>query len=440
MKRIDFLTLAESLVNYGRRAGADQVEVAIGRGTEFSVRVRKGQIEHLVEAGALSMGARVIVGQRVASTSSSDLSRATLERLIAGAVARARLVHADPFAGLPEKEELSVDIAALRLSDPEVARMPAEEKIRLALKTEELCLADPRVANSYGASCETHVGEFFIANSLGVRGWYEATSIALGVYLQAGSGDDLVEEGWYESRRHLADLPPPEMVAQKALMRLIRLIGPRKVPTQNVPVVFEPEVTGQLLGLLYACVNGGAIYQRQSFLVDKLGQEVASRQVRVVDEGLIPGALGTRPFDGEGVPTRTTVVIENGLLRSYLLDTYSARKLGMRSTGNASGPTNLYLAPGPHSPEDIIASVDKGLLVTSTMGSGFNPVSGDFSRGAFGLWIEGGEVVYPVAEVTISGNLGRMLEGIEMVGNDLELRRSVIGPTVKIGELTVAGS
>ncbi len=439
MRTTDLLALAESLAKYGRKVGADQVEVTIGRSTDFSVRVRNGRVEHLVEAGALSVGARVIVDQRVASTSSSDMDRTTLERLIAGAVRRARLVNADPFAALPEKELLSVDIAALELYDPAVAELPVEEKIQLAHRTEALCLADPRVANSYGASCGTHVGEFFIANSLGVSGSYRGTSISLGVYLQAGSGDELVEEGWYEGRRHAADLPSPEMVAQQALLRLTRLIGPRKVPTQQVPVVLEPQVTGELLQLLYACVNGAAIYQRQSFLVDKLDQEVASPRVTVVDEGLVPRAPGTRPFDGEGVPTRKTVVIEGGYLRNYLLDTYSARKLGMRSTGNASGPTNLYLAPGQHAPEEIIATVDRGLLVTGTMGWGFNPVTGDLSRGVFGLWIEGGQVAYPVAEVTISANLGGMLRGIEMVGKDLHLRRSVIGPTLKVAEVTVAG-
>ncbi|MBC7187746.1 MAG: TldD/PmbA family protein [Calditrichaeota bacterium] len=439
-KSDELLALAESLVEFGRRAGAEEVEVGIRQGVEFTVRVRNGQIEHLVEAGARSLGARVIVDHRVATTSSSDLSRDTLERLLTNAVTRARLVSADPYAGLPEKEELAVDIASLRLYDPAIASLGAEEKIQMALRTEELCLADPRIKSSYGATCATSVGQFYLANSLGFSGCYEGTSISLGVYLQAGQGDELVEDGWYEGTRHFADLPSPEAIAQKALHRVTRMIGPRKIPTQNVPVVLEPDITGELLDLLFTCANGAAIYQRQSFLVDKLGERVASDIVNVVDDGLFPAGPGTRPFDGEGVPTRKTAVIEQGVLRSYLLDTYSGRKLGMRSTGNASGVNNFYLAPGPYAPEEIIASVEKGLLITGTMGWGFNPVTGDLSRGAFGLWIEHGQIVHPVAEVTISGNLASMLRSVEMVGNDFRLRRSIIGPTIKIAEMTVAGS
>ncbi|MCR4439517.1 MAG: TldD/PmbA family protein [bacterium] len=439
-KSEDLLALAESLVEFGRRAGAEQIEVGIHRGVEFTARVRNGQIEHLVEAGARSIGARVIVDHRVATTSSSDLRPDTLQRLLTNAVSRARLVSADPYAGLPEKEELAVDIASLRLYDPAIASLGAEEKIQMALDTEELCLADPRIKSSYGATCATSVGQFFLANSLGFSGWYEGTSISLGVYLQAGRGDELVEDGWYEGARHLADLPPPEAIAEKALHRVTRMIGPRKIATQNVPVVLEPDLTGELLYMLFTCVNGEAIYQRQSFLVDKLGEKVASDKVNVVDDGLFSAGPGTRPFDGEGVPTRKTVVIEQGVLRSYLLDTYSARKLGMQSTGNASGVNNFHMAPGPHAPGEIIASVDKGLLVTGTMGWGFNPVTGDLSRGAFGLWIERGQIVHPVAEVTISGNLASMLRNVEMVGNDFRLRRSIIGPTIKIAEMTVAGA
>ncbi len=436
----DLLGLAESLVRFARRAGADQAEVAFSQRVEFTVRVRKGRIEHLVEAGSRSMGARVIVGQRVATTRSSDLSGPALRRLLAGAVARARLASVDPYAGLPEKQELAVDLSSLRLCDAAIASLSAKEKIRLALGTEELCLRDPRIKNSFGAACSTSVGSFYLANSLGFSGSYEGSSISLGAYLQAGEGDALVEDGWYESARHLADLPPPEKIAAKAVQRTTRMIGARKVPTQTVPVVLEPDVTGELLYLLFDCVNGTAIYQRQSFLVDKLGEEVASEKVTVVDDGLVPAGPGTRPFDGEGVPTRRTTVIGQGRLCSYLLDTYSGRKLGMPSTGSASGPTNFFIEPGPHSPEAILASVEKGLVVTSTLGQGFNPVTGDLSRGAFGLWIERGEIVHPVAEVTISGNLGAMLRGVEMVGNDFSLRHSVIGPSIKIAEMTVAGS
>ncbi|MBP1691196.1 MAG: microcin-processing peptidase 1, partial [Bacteroidetes bacterium] len=209
--------------------------------------------------------------------------------------------------------------------------------------------------------------------------------------------------------------------------------------TQNVPVILEPPMTGSLLSFLFNCVNGNSIYLKQSFLAGKVGEKVGNDLVTVIDDGTLPGGIGTKPFDAEGVPTQRTVVMEKGVLRSYLMDTYAARKLGMKSTGNASGANNLYLAAGTSTPEEIIRSVDKGLLLTGTIGFGLVPTTGDISRGAFGLWIEKGEIAFPVSEITISGNLGQILRGIQMVGNDLKFKDSITGPTMKIAEMTVGG-
>ncbi len=436
----DLLTLAESLVSFGRKKGADQIQVSIGRGNEFSVDVRKGEIERLVDAGSKALSVKVIKDQKVATASSSDFSLETLHRLVERTVRRAELASADPFAGLPEKEEKSVDIDALQLFDPSLAELSPDQKIQLALRTEELCLRDSRVRNSHGAGFSNYTGESFLANSEGFSGAYMQSHVNLGVYLQAGENDNLVQDGWYESSRFYASLPGPEEIARIATERVTRLIGAKKVVTQNVPVIFEPHMSGELLGFVFACANGGAVYRKQSFLADKLGEKIGSELFTVIDDGVLPAALGTKPFDREGVPARTTTVFEKGVFSQYLMDTYSARKLGRKSTGNASGANNFYLCAGEDSPEQIIATVENGLLLTGTMGQGFNPVTGDISRGAFGMWIEHGEIAYPVAEITISGNLAAMMRSVEAVGDDLRFNRNITGPTIKIAEMTVAGT
>ncbi|HDQ44625.1 MAG TPA: TldD/PmbA family protein [bacterium] len=441
MSKIDpeLLILAENLVAYGRKKGADQVQVSIGEGREFSVDVREGNIEKLTDAGLKSLSLKVIKEDRVATASSSDFSGDTLHRLVENAVSRAALSNPDEFAGLPDRDDVVVDADALDIFDPEILEIPADRKIAAARETEAVCLADKRVGKSFGASYGTYSGTSYLVNSNGFSGAFLRTSCYCGVYLQSGEGDNLFDEGWYDSARRLGDLMAPEAIGRKAVNRVTRLIGARKIETQNVPVVMEPRMTASLLGFLNTCVSGRNIYLKQSFLANKLGETVGNSAVMVVDDGLIPGAAGTRPFDSEGVHARRTAVIENGVLRNYLLDTYAARKLGMKSTGNASGAQNFYLQAGNQSPEEIIRSVDKGLLLTGTIGFGLVPTTGDISRGAFGLWIENGEPVYPVAEITISGNLGTILKEIDSIGNDLEFKRSISGPTIKVREMTIGG-
>ena len=433
------LALAEELVAFGRKNGASQTEVLVRQGTEFSVDVREGEIEKLTEADSNSLTLRVFVDGKMARASSSDLSGETLHRLMANAIDRARLSSADPLAGLPDKNELSVDVAALKIYDPALLDMPPEKKIAAARETEAICLADKRVKKSFGAGYRTNAGATLLANSNGFSGSYTRTSCSCSVYLQAGEGSNLYDEGWGDESPFLERLETPEEIARKALHRVTRLIGGRKVDTQNVPVVLEPPMTGSLLGFLFNCVNGNSVYLKQSFLAGKVGENVGNDLVTIIDDGTLPGGIGTKPFDAEGVPTQKTMVMEKGVLRSYLMDTYAARKLGMKSTGNASGANNLYLTAGTSTPEEIIRSVDKGLLLTGTIGFGLVPTTGDISRGAFGLWIEKGEIAFPVSEITISGNLGQILRGIQMVGNDLKFKDSITGPTMKIAEMTVGG-
>jgi len=437
----ELIGLAESLVKLTRKKGADEVEVNIVQGRGFSVDVRNGKIEKLEEAGDKEISIRLIKDKKTATVDSSDFHMETLNQLISNAIKRAEVSSPDPFAGLPEFNK-SVEMAnwqELDIYDPSMEELTPEQKIEFARKTEAVCLKDNRISNSYGASFSNSTSETLLVNSLGFAGTYKRTSCNAGVYLQAGDGDNKVEDGWFEVNRYFKNLWQPEKIAEIAIHRVTRLINPQKVKTQNVPVVLEPGMTRSILAFLYQCINGRAIYMKQSFLLDKIGESIANKGITIVDNGLLPGAPGTRPFDGEGVPVRKNVVVDRGVLKTYLTDAYSGRKLKMKSTANASGANNFYLEKGKYSPEEIIKSVNNGLLLTSTMGQGTNPATGDYSRGAFGMWIENGKITFPVAEITISGNLAQMLKNIEMVGNDLRFDRSITGPTVKIGEMTVSG-
>ncbi len=441
--QVNLMELAEELVNFGKSHGADEIEVSVLDGYEFSVDVRFGAIENLVEAGSRALGMRVIKDNKTAFASSSDLSRETLEHLVRNAIKRAVLANADKFSGLPTLSSTQIDIPSLSLYDPEIPNLNSKKKIALAVKAEKIALADKRITNTHGASFETKEIKTVLGNSNGFLQEYSQTVCGLSLGLQAGDTDNRVEDYWFSVKRNYSELESPEEVARKAVQRTIRQLKPRKIKTQKVPVIFEPMMTSWLMGFLFACVSGISIYQKTSFLVDKLGERIGNSSVNVIDDGLLPGMLGSRPFDAEGVPCTKTSVIENGILKNYLCNTYAARKLKMKSTGNSTGtgvsPNNFYLEVGETPPDKIISSLEKGLILIRTLGHGLNPVTGDISRGAFGLWVEKGEIAYPVSEITISGNLGEILKNIEIIGNDLEFHSPISGPTIKIQELTVAG-
>jgi len=436
--------LAESLVESGRAAGADEVEVSVGDSSEFNVDVRLGKIENLVEAGSRQAGLRIIKDKKTAFASSSDLSRETLRDLVVRAVERAGLATADPCAGLPPLTRTEFDVARLRLFDPEVPEIDPAAKVKLAMETERVALADKRITNSYGASFATSVATGVLANSNGFLQGYDETHCSLSVNLQAGRTGAAVEDFWFSSGVRFKDLASPEEVARRAVERTVRQLHPRKIKTQSVPVVFEPLMTSWLMGFLFSCVSGVSVYQKTTFLADKLGRRIGNERLTVIDDGLLPGRPGTRPFDSEGVPCGRTTIVEAGILKNFLCNTYAGRKLDLPATGNGEGtgvsPNNFFLEPGTLTPEEIIASMDRGLVLIKTIGHGLNPTNGDISRGAFGLWVENGVIAYPVSEITIAGNLGRILMDIEMVGNDPELQTPVNGPTIKVREMTVAGT
>jgi len=439
----EMTALAENMVAFARSQGADEVEVSIMDGMEFSVDVRLGKVENLVEAGSRYLGLRVIKDSKTAYATSSDLNSETLKRLVKNSIRRAELANPDDFAGLPIPEPRYIETPALKIFDPEISELATEKKIALALETERIALSDKRITNSHGASFETKEIHSFLANSFGFSKEYTETYCGLGIGVQAGGTNSKVEDFWSSTMRHFQKLESPEKIAKKAVERTIRQLRPRKIKTQVVPVIFESTMTSWLLGFLFACVSGMAVYRKLSFLSDKLGEKIGNENITVFDDGQMPGRLGTRPYDSEGVPTQKHCVIEKGTLKNFLCNTYSSKKLNLPSTGNADGagvgPNNFFLKPGDESPEDIIKKTKKGLILIRTIGHGLNPVTGDISRGAFGLWVENGEIVYPVSEITIAGNLGTILNQIEDVGNDLEFRSTICGPTIKIQELTVAG-
>jgi PmbA protein len=446
----DLKSLAQDIVRRAMQRGATTAECVIREGDEFSTLVRLGQVETLKESGSKAIGLRVFYGKRSASTHSSDFSRAGLDRMLSSALELAKITSEDPFAGIPEQESLGSIPGDLDLYSPDVYSLPGPERISYARRAEKAALdSDPRIKNSEGGSFDAATGHKILANSHGFLGEYRRSycSVAAIPIAQDEKGA-MQRDYWYSVSRSLGRLESPEEVGKIAAQRALRRLGARKVKTQQVPVIFDPLVATSILEHIFEGVNGDSVYRGASFLAGKLGQKIATSGVTVIDDGTMVGGFGTSPFDGEGVPTRRTVVIDNGVLASYMLNTYTAKKLNLKTTGNASrglagtpgiGPGNYFLQPGSRTSQQLIADVKEGLYVTEFLGMGVNLVTGDYSRGASGMWISGGELTYPVEEITVAGNLKDMFMNISEVANDLEFRGSVAAPTLRIDGLTVGG-
>jgi PmbA protein len=440
---------ASELVLRHARPLADASEVVAVGVDRLEVGVRLGRTEKLKRAREHRLAVRLFVKGASAVVSSADLSAPSLEGLVAECAQLARLTASDPFAGLPDLSEEPPPRDDLEVFDPAVERVTAEQAIATARSTEEAALAvDRRLTNSEGAEFSSAARQLVYATSNGFRGVQRASSFSLSVFPVAQSDGSMQRDYWYTASRFLDRLEDASAVGTKAAERTLRRLGARSVATCRVPVVFEPEAASSLLGHLAGAVAGSSVYRGMSFLHDRLGTRIAPETVRIVDDPLRPRGLASRPFDAEGLTSRTNVVIEDGLLRTFLLDSYSARKLGLRCTASAvrslgespvAGATNLFLAPGSMSPGEIVSSVKHGLYVTELIGSGVNPVTGDYSRGAVGLWIENGALAFPVEGITIAGNLLEMFAAIEAIGDDLAFRSSLSAPTVMIARMTVAG-
>jgi PmbA protein len=446
----DLRELATDVVRRAMEGGTTAAEAVVREGNEFSTVVRMGNVETLKESGSRALGVRVFFGQRAANTYTSDLSPEGVQQMVSSALTLARVTSEDPHAGLPEASQLGAVKGDLDLYYDDVYSLSTADRIEHARRAERAALeADTRIRNSDGGSFDAATGHKVLANSLGFVGEFRRSYCSVAaVPIAQGDDGSMQRDFWYSVARSLGRLDSPEHVGQVAAQRTLRRLGARKVKTTRAPVIFEPHVARSILENIFEAVNGDAVYRGASFLAGKLGQQVAGENITVIDDGTMPGGFGTAPFDSEGVPTRRTLVIDCGVLKSYLLNSYTGRKLGLQTTGNAArglagnpgiGIGNFFLQPGARSAAEMIADVKEGLYLTEFLGFGVNLVTGDYSRGASGIWIENGELAYPVEEITVAGNLKDMLFNISEIGSDLEFRGSAASPTIRIDGLTIAG-
>ncbi len=387
--------VARDVVKQALAAGASDAECTISEGDEFSANVRMGELETLKEAGSRGAGLRVLIGKRMGASYTSDLTPEGIQQMVRSAIDLAGLTTEDPHAGLPGSEELGSLTSDLGLFSDETAKLPTEERIAMAKRAEAAALAvDARITNSEGGSFDSNVGGRVFANSRGFLGAYRSSYCSVSAVPVATQDGSMERDYWYSSARNYHGLEDAETVGRKAAARALRRLGAVKVDTQRVPVIFEPRTARTLLSNIFDAVDGRAIYRNASFLAGKIGEKIADERITLIDDGTIPGLFGSSPFDDEGVPTRRTSVIERGVLKNYLLNTYTARKLDMKTTGNASrgitgnagiGHGNFFIEAGNRTQEEIIRGVKNGFFVTELIGSGVNTVTGDYSRGAVGI-------------------------------------------------------
>jgi PmbA protein len=439
------VTIAQQLVTSASRAGADAADAVAIRSVSLSVEVRDGAVEESERAEADDIGLRVFVGRRQAVVSTNDVSDAGIATLAERALAMARAAPEDQFAGLADHERLARDIPDLDLIDPE---LPGVERLEaLALAAEAAALKVSGVTKSGGASASAGIGGVVLVTSGGFSGSYLSSRHSVAMTAIAGEGTRMERDYDFTSALHAADLSDAADIGRSAGERAIKRLNPRKVPTGRVPVVFDSRIASSLIGHLVAAINGTVVARRTSFLADKLGEQLLGDGICIIDDPLRPRGLRSQPFDAEGVAGRPLALVENGVLKSFLLDSATGRELGMATTGHAQrgvssapspGPTNLHLAAGERTPQELIGDIDKGFYVADLIGMGVNLVTGDYSRGAAGFWIENGELTFPVSEVTIAGHLLELFRGLEPA-NDLTFRYGVNAPTVRLEGLTVAG-
>lgn len=440
-----YLGPLEWLVAEATRRGASAADAVMVGGRAISASVRLGRPEKIERSEEEDIGLRVFKGTRQAIVSSSDRRRNALEDLLSRALAMAANVPEDPYAGIAEPGAVTTAVPDLDLADS--TEPSADELADLARRAEDAARAIAGVTNSEGGEAGFGETTVALAASNGFRGTYRRTGYSLAASVLAGTGTGMERDYEFSSAVHLADLADPETVGRAAGERAVRRLGARKAGTAKVPLVFDRRVAGSLVGHLASAVNGRDVARGTSFLKDKMGETVFPADITIVDDPLRRRGLRSRPFDGEGLAGATRAIVENGRLKSWILDLRSARQLGLVSTGNASrgvssppspSATNLYLEPGAISRRDLIVGIDRGFLVTEMMGFGVNGVTGDYSRGATGFWIENGEVAYPVSEVTVAGNLKEMFLHLT-AANDLVFQFATNAPTVRIDGMTVAG-
>jgi PmbA protein len=442
----DALDLLDGLIAKAKTAGADAADALLAHSVALSHAQRLGELERLEREESHDLGLRILVGRRQAIVSSTDNSPAALDELVARALAMARSVPEDPYCGLADPAELAEDPPSLDICDQ--TEPPAEALIERAVACEDAARAVPGITNSEGAEAGWSLSRIVLAASNGFTGGYAVSRHSLGVAVLAGEDLDMERDYEFSTQVYGADLEDPAEVGRKAAERTLRRLGARKAATGRVPVVFDPRVAGGLIGHLAGAINGVAVARGTSFLKDKLGERIFAPGITIVDDPHRPRGLRSKPFDGEGVANGRLDVVADGHLTTWILDLASARQLGLETTGRAargtSSPprpatTNLYMEPGPLGPAELMADIKEGLYVTEMMGMGVNGVTGDYSRGAAGFWIENGELAYPVSEMTVAGNLKDMFPELTPA-SDLEFRYGTNAPTLRVEGLTVAGA
>ena len=441
--RAQFEHLVDSAIAHAKHLGATDAAAEASEGCGLSVSVRKGELENVERNRDKSLGITVYVGQRRGSASTSDFSQAAIERTVQAAFDIARFTAEDPFAALPDESLIAREHRDLDLFHPWA--IDSAGATELALRCEAAAMStDKRITNSEGASVSAQQSHFFSAHTHGFRGGYASSRHSLSVAPIAGKGDDMQRDYWYSSMRHAGDLASPEAVGRYAAQRSLSRLHSRKLATTSCPVLFESPLAAGLLGGLVHALSGGALYRQSSFLMDSLGKKVAAKHLQVREDPFVLRGKGSSPFDEEGVKVQPRQVLRNGQVEGYFLSSYSARKLGMQTTGNAGGSHNLVMTSSLTRPSDdldaMLRKLGTGLFVIELMGQGINYVTGDYSRGASGFWVENGQIAYPVQEITIAGNLKDMLLGIEAVGSDAYTYGGKTVGSVLINRMKVAGA
>jgi PmbA protein len=448
---VNYEQLAKKLVQRAKKMGASQAEAYLEIGRTSSCRVHEGQIEDLTQATSKGVGLRVIFKDRLGFACTSDFDPDRLNEFVDRTLTLAQVSAPNKLNGLPQKKDLVLkDPAALgELFDPEVANLATDWKIKAALEMEKAAKAqDPRITAFSGVGAGDYVVDVYVASSEGLSDAYSGTYVYLYAGPVASENGQLQTSDWMDYKRFLGELESPESVGREAARRALRMLGAKKVKSKKVPVVFDPQMAASFVRGLAGAASGDAVFQGSSFLAKLLGKKIGSANLTLVDDGRLKRGLSSAPFDGEGVPTRKTAIVEKGVVKNFLYDSFTARKAKAKVTGNAArsydglphiGVSNLYIEPGTVAPEELIREVQDGFYVTSMLGHGLDMVTGEYSRGANGLWIENGELAYPVQEVTVAGNMLDMVKNVDGIGSDLQFRGSTGAPTVRFSELMVAG-
>ena len=431
-------TLVQSCLEEATRQGATSAEASVNIENGLSVSARLGEVETLEHHNDHSLGITVYVDHKKGASSTTNLDASALKDAVTAACNIAKFTQKDSCAGLADAERMANEVQDLDLDHP--WSLSPEEALDIAIECENHARKLEEITNSEGATLNTSRGTNIYGNTHGFMGSYTSTRHSLSCVVVAEKNGSMQRDYWFTTSRNPKDLESAAKVGEKAANRTVSRLGARKISTQTTPVIFEANMTRSLLSNFVSAISGGALYRKASFLLDQLDKKIFSDSVNLTDDPHILGGLGSSAFDLEGVATQSRVIVENGVLKNYILSSYSARKLGMQTTGNAGGVHNLILKPGSKNLDELICEMNRGLLVTELIGHGVNNVTGDYSRGAVGYWIEDGEIQYPVEEITVAGNLKNMFKNILSIGNDVDQRSNIVTPSLLIGGMMIAGS